>query len=140
MKYIRISLFFVAAILISSCSYVGEINVYGNLNQGVFFKVIPRNESFLSLFKIYQINVTTEKRNNLGLVENVLSITSDGQKIDEFKYGFLAKGFSENRKAHNLNVDTIYTVSIDGSMTLGPFSAISCFYIDENKIARIISC
>ena len=140
MKYIRISLFFVAAILISSCSYVGEINVYGNLNQGVFFKVIPRNESFLSLFKIYQIDVTTEKRNNFGLVENVWSITSDGQKIDEFKYGFLPKGFSENRKAHNLNVDTIYTVSIDGSMTLGPFSAISCFYIDENKIARIISC
>jgi hypothetical protein len=49
----RISLFFVAANLISSCSYVGEINVYGNLNQGVFFKVIPRNESFLSSFKIY---------------------------------------------------------------------------------------
>ncbi|WP_336937149.1 hypothetical protein [Acinetobacter modestus] len=140
MKYIRISLFFVAAILISSCSYVGEINVYGNLNQGVFFKVIPSNESFLSLFKIYQIDVTTEKRKNLGLVENVWSITSDGQKIDEFKYGFLPKGFSENRKAHNLNVDTIYTVSIDGSMTLGPFSAMSCFYIDENKIARIISC
>lgn len=140
MKYIRIPLFFVAAILISSCGYVGEINVYGNLNQGVFFKVIPRNEGFLSLFKIYQIDVTTEKRNNFGLVENVWSITSDGQKIDEFKYGFLPKGFSENRKAHNLNVDTIYTVSIDGSMTLGPFSAISCFYIDENKIARIISC
>ena len=140
MKYIRIPLFFVAAILISSCSYVGEINVYGNLNQGVFFKVIPRNEGFLSLFKIYQIDVTTEKRNNFGLVENVWSITSDGQKIDEFKYGFLPKGFSENRKADNLNVDTIYTVSIDGSMTLGPFSAISCFYIDENKIARIISC
>ncbi|MCH7334029.1 hypothetical protein [Acinetobacter modestus] len=86
------------------------------------------------------MDVTTEKRNNLGLVVNVWSITSDGQKIDEFKYGFLPKGFSENRKAHNLNVDTIYTVSIDGSMTLDPFSAISCFYIDENKIARIISC
>ncbi|MCH7388287.1 hypothetical protein MMO39_13420 [Acinetobacter modestus] len=86
------------------------------------------------------MDVTTEKRNNLGLVVNVWSITSDGQKIDEFKYGFLPKGFSENRKAHNLNVDTIYTVSIDGSMKLGPFSAMSCFYIDENKIARIISC
>ena len=140
MKYIRISLFFVAANLISSCGYVGEINVYGNLNQGVFFKVIPRNESFLSSFKIYQINVTTEKINNLGLVENVWSVTSDGQRMDEFKYGTLPKGFSENRKAHNLNVDTIYTVSIDGSMTLGPFSAISCFYIDKNKVARIISC
>ena len=140
MKYIRISLFFVAAILISSCSYVGEINVYGNLNQGVFFKVIPRNVSFLSSFKIYQIDVTTEKRNNLGLVENVWSVTSDGQRIDEFKYGSLPKGFSENRKAHSLNVDTIYAVSMGGSMTLGPFSAISCFYIDKNKVARIMSC
>lgn len=89
----------------SSCSYVGEINVQGNLNQGVFFKVIPRNVSFLSSFKIYQIDVTTEKRNNLGLVENVWSITSDGQRIDEFKYGSLPKGFSENRKARNLNID-----------------------------------
>lgn len=55
----------------SSCSYVGEINVQGNLNQGVFFKVIPRNVSFLSSFKIYQINVVTEKRNNFSLVEKV---------------------------------------------------------------------
>lgn len=104
MKGIRIFLFFVATILMSSCSYVGEINVQGNLNQGVFFKVIPRNVSFLSSFKIYQIDVTTEKRNNLGLVENVWSITSDGQRIYEFKYGSLPKGFSENRKAHNLNI------------------------------------
>ena len=37
MKGIRIFLFFIASILMSSCSYVGEINVYGNLNQGVFF-------------------------------------------------------------------------------------------------------
>lgn len=124
----------------SSCSYVGEINVHGNLDQGVFFKVTPRNVSFLSSFRIYQIDVTTEKRNNLGLVENVWSITSDGQRIDEFKYGFLPKGFSGNRKAHNLNIDTIYTVSMDGSMTLGPFSAISCFYIDKNKVARIMTC
>ncbi len=55
------------------------------------------------------MDVTTEKRNNLGLVVNLWSITGDGQKIDEFKYGFVPKGFSENRKAHNLNVDTIYT-------------------------------
>ena len=122
----------------SSCRGFGEIDTHGDLNRGgVFFKIIPRSDDAI---KIYEIDVITKERNHTGLVEEIWNIRSDGEKLNEFQYGILPKGFFEKTKASNLKIDTMYLVSANGTMMMGSFRASSCFYIDKAKMAKYVDC
>ncbi len=138
MKNIKVYLFCLIAITMSSCHGFGKIDTHGDLNQGgVSFKIIPSSDDAI---EIYEIDVSTKEINHTGLVEEIWNIKSDGEKLNEFQYGILPKGFFEKTKASTLKIDTMYLVSANGTMMMGSFRASSCFYVDNAKMAKYVDC